>query len=227
MADLFDYLRQFNLLSVVVRLLAAMLFGGMLGIDRAKKGRAAGFRTHILICLGATMTTATSQYMYLVMRYPISMSRMGAQVIAGVSFIGAGAIIMTKWRRVRGLTTAAGLWVVAIVGLCCGAGFYEGAAYATFLVLVAEVFFSKLEFRVLRGMREVTVYAEYARPSCLEEIVTRCHMLGVKIVDLEITRKGEDNSCAVLALQSRRGTGREEVLQTLAGIEGVLTVVET
>ncbi|MCI9243436.1 MAG: MgtC/SapB family protein [Lawsonibacter sp.] len=219
-------LRQPDLLGMSVRVLLALVCGGLIGIERSGKRRPAGFRTHILICLGATMTTATSQYMYLVMRYPISMSRMGAQVIAGVSFIGAGAIIMTKWRRVRGLTTAAGLWVVAIVGLCCGAGFYEGAAYATFLVLVAEVFFSKLEFRVLRGMREVTVYAEYARPSCLEEIVTRCHMLGVKIVDLEITRKGEDNSCAVLALQSRRGTGREEVLQTLAGIEGVLTVVE-
>lgn len=219
-------LRQPDLLGMSVRVLLALVCGGLIGIERSGKRRPAGFRTHILICLGATMTTATSQYMYLVMRYPISMSRMGAQVIAGVSFIGAGAIIMTKWRRVRGLTTAAGLWVVAIVGLCCGAGFYEGAAYATFLVLVAEVFFSKLEFRVLRGMREVTVYTEYARPSCLEEIVTRCHMLGVKIVDLEITRKGEDNSCAVLALQSRRGTGREEVLQTLAGIEGVLTVVE-
>lgn len=219
-------LRQPDLLGMSVRVLLALVCGGLIGIERSGKRRPAGFRTHILICLGATMTTATSQYMYLVMRYPISMSRMGAQVIAGVSFIGAGAIIMTKWRRVRGLTTAAGLWVVAIVGLCCGAGFYEGAAYATFLVLVAEVFFSKLEFQVLRGMREVTVYAEYARPSCLEEIVTRCHMLGVKIVDLEITRKGEDNSCAVLALQSRRGTGREEVLQTLAGIEGVLTVVE-
>ena len=219
-------LRQPDLLGMSVRVLLALVCGGLIGIERSGKRRPAGFRTHILICLGATMTTATSQYMYLVMRYPISMSRMGAQVIAGVSFIGAGAIIMTKWRRVRGLTTAAGLWVVAIVGLCCGAGFYEGAAYATFLVLVAEVFFSKLEFRVLRGMREVTVYAEYARPSCLEEIVTHCHMLGVKIVDLEITRKGEDNSCAVLALQSRRGTGREEVLQTLAGIEGVLTVVE-
>ena len=211
-------LRQPDLLGMSVRVLLALVCGGLIGIERSGKRRPAGFRTHILICLGATMTTATSQYMYLVMRYPISMSRMGAQVIAGVSFIGAGAIIMTKWRRVRGLTTAAGLWVVAIVGLCCGAGFYEGAAYATFLVLVAEVFFSKLEFRVLRGMREVTVYTEYARPSCLEEIVTRCHMLGVKIVDLEITRKGEDNSCAVLALQSRRGTGREEVLQTLAGI---------
>ena len=130
---------------------------------------------------------------------------------------------------VRGLTTAAGLWVAAIVGLCCGAGFYEGAVYGTALVLVAEVFFSKLEYRLLRDNREVTVYAEYASPSCLEEMVSRCHMLGIKIVDVEITKKGDEsgNSCAVLALLSRQGAGKEEILQTLGGVEGVLTVVET
>ena len=222
-------LRQPDLLGMSVRVLLALVCGGLIGIERSEKRRPAGFRTHILICLGAAMTTATSQYMYIVMHYPISMSRMGAQVIAGVSFIGAGAIIMTKWRRVRGLTTAAGLWVVAIVGLCCGAGFYEGAAYATALVLVAEVFFSKLEFRLLRGVREINVYTEYTWPSCLEEIVTRCHMLGVKIVDLEITRKGGEGggSCAVLVLQSRRGASRGDILRELGQVEGVMTVVET
>ena len=224
-----DFLRGMDLLSVTVRVLLAVMCGGMIGIERSEKRRPAGFRTHILICLGAAMTTATSQYMYVVMRYPISMSRMGAQVIAGVSFIGAGAIIMTKWRRVRGLTTAAGLWVVAIVGLCCGAGFYEGAVYATFLVLVAEVFFAKLEYRLVRQDREVNVFTEYTKPSCLEEMVSRCHMLGVKIVDVEITKKGDEsgNSCAVLALLSRQGAGKEDILQTLGGVEGVLTVVET
>ena len=103
------------------------------------------------------------------------------------------------------------------MGLCCGAGFYEGAVYGTALVLVAEVFFSKLEYRLLRDNREVTVYAEYASPSCLEEMVSRCHMLGIKIVDVEITKKGDEsgNSCAVLALLSRQGAGKEEILQTL------------
>ena len=201
-----NFLRQPDLLGITVRILLALVCGGAIGLERTEKRRPAGFRTHILICLGAAMTTATSQYLYIVMDYPISVSRMGAQVIAGVSFIGAGAIMMTKWRRVRGLTTAAGLWVVAIVGLCCGTAFYEGAVYATVLVLVAEVFFSKLEYRVLRDMRELTVYAEYVRPSCLEDVVSKCHMLGVKIVDVEITRKsGEEGgrSCAVLALHSR------------------------
>ena len=139
-----------------------------------------------------------------------------------------GAIIMTKWQRVRGLTTAAGLWVVAIVGLCCGTAFYEGAVYATVLVLIAEVFFSKLEYRLLRGTKEVTVYAEYAKPSCLEDIVSQCHTLGVKVVDLEVTKKSDasGNSCAVLSLLSRQGAGKEEILQELAGVDGVQTAVE-
>ena len=207
---------------------SALVCGGAIGIERTGKRRPAGFRTHILICLGAAMTTATSQYLYITMHYPISVSRMGAQVIAGVSFIGAGAIMMTKWQRVRGLTTAAGLWVVAIVGLCCGTAFYEGAVYATVLVLIAEVFFSKLEYRLLRGTKEVTVYAEYAKPSCLEDIVSQCHTLGVKVVDLEVTKKSDasGNSCAVLSLLSRQGAGKEEILQELAGVDGVQTAVE-
>ena len=223
-----NFLRQPDLLGMTIRVLLALVCGGAIGIERTGKRRPAGFRTHILICLGAAMTTATSQYLYIVMHYPISVSRMGAQVIAGVSFIGAGAIMMTKWQRVRGLTTAAGLWVVAIVGLCCGTAFYEGAVYATVLVLIAEVFFSKLEFHLLRDTREITVYAEYIKPSCLEDIVSRCHGLGVKIVDLEITKKSDSGgiSCAVLSLLSRQGTGKAEILQKLADIEGVQTAIE-
>lgn len=223
-----DFLRQPDLLGMTMRVLLALVCGGAIGLERTEKRRPAGFRTHILICLGAAMTTATSQYLYIVMHYPISVSRMGAQVIAGVSFIGAGAIMMTKWRRVRGLTTAAGLWVVAIVGLCCGTAFYEGAVYATLLVLVAEVFFSKLEYRLLRDNREVTVYVEYEKPSSLEDIVSKCHMLGIKIADVEITKKGDDSgrSCAVLVLFSRQGAGKEDILRELVGVEGVETVVE-
>ena len=132
---------------------------------------------------------------------------------------------LTKWRRVRGLTTAAGLWVSAIVGLCCGAGFYEGAVYTTVLVLVAEVFFAKLEYRLLRDVQQIEACVEYTQPGCLEEIVSRCHMLGVKIVDMEVLRQ-EEGSRTVLSLHSRYGAGREEILRALAGIEGVTAVTE-
>ena len=105
----------------------AAFCGSAIGIEREFKRRPAGFRTHILICLGAAMTTLTSQYLSLIMHYYTDMARLGAQVVAGIGFIGAGTIIVTKRQRVKGLTTAAGLWTVAIIGLALGGGFYEGA----------------------------------------------------------------------------------------------------
>ena len=224
-----DFLRGMDLFSVTLRVALALVCGGMIGIERAEKRRPAGFRTHILICLGAAITAMTSVHLFVTMHYYLDVARMGAGVVSGIGFIGAGTIMVTHRRRVKGLTTAAGLWVVAIVGLCCGFGFYEGAVFTTVLVLVAEVFFSKVEYRLLRNNRELSVYVEYTRPSCLEELVDRCHALGVKIVDLEITRhSGEEGATsAVLALSSRQGAGREEILQALTGVDNVLTVVET
>ena len=153
-----DFLRGMDILSVTVRLALALVCSGMIGIERADKRRPAGFRTHILICLGAAIAAMTSVHLFVTMNYYLDVARMGAGVVSGIGFIGAGTIMVTRRRRVKGLTTAAGLWVVAIVGLCCGFGFYEGAVYTTILVLVAEVFFSKLEYRLLRNNREISVY---------------------------------------------------------------------
>jgi len=226
--DSLNALRELSMLGVSIRVLLALVCGGAIGIERAEKRRPAGFRTHILICLGAAITAMTSEHLFLTMRYYLDVARMGASVVSGIGFIGAGTIMVTRRQRVKGLTTAAGLWVVAIVGLCCGFGFYEGAVYATVLVLVAEVFFSKLEYRLLRDMKEVSVYVEYDKPSCLEEIMERCHLLGIKIVDVEITRKGAEDSCscAVLSLHSRQGAGREDILREITGLEGVITAME-
>ena len=123
MLSIFNGVRDITMLSVTVRLCLAVLCGGMIGLERAFKRRPAGFRTHILICLGASLTTMTSQYLYLNMHYFTDMARLGAQVVAGIGFIGAGTIIVTKRQRVKGLTTAAGLWASACMGLAIGAGF--------------------------------------------------------------------------------------------------------
>ena len=137
MLPIFDGLRTVTLLSVTVRMVLAVLCGGIIGVEREYKRRPAGFRTHILICLGAAMTTMTSQFLYLNLHYYTDMARLGAQVVAGMGFIGAGTIIVTRRQRVKGLTTAAGLWTSAIVGLALGGGFYEGAIFATALILLA------------------------------------------------------------------------------------------
>ena len=126
MLSVFDGLRSVTTLSVFVRLACAFICGGIIGIERSYKRRPAGFRTHILIFIGAAITTLTSQYLYLNMHYFTDMARLGAQVVAGIGFIGAGTIIVTKRQNVKGLTTAAGLWTSAIIGLAFGGGFYEG-----------------------------------------------------------------------------------------------------
>ena len=134
MLPVFDGLRTVTLASVTVRMLLAVLCGGIIGIERAYKRRPAGFRTHILICLGAAITTLTSQYLYLNLHYYTDMARLGAQVVAGIGFIGAGTIVVTRQQRVKGLTTAAGLWASACAGLAIGAGFYEGTVMCFALV---------------------------------------------------------------------------------------------
>ena len=151
-----DFLREMNAISVFVRLALAMLFGGMIGMDRERKGRAAGFRTYMLVCLGAALTMLLSQYEYCMLTTAwasaaaevgirTDVARFGAQVINGIGFLGAGTIIVTGRQEVKGLTTAAGLWASACTGLALGGGFYEGAVVAAVLDLMAELVISKLE----------------------------------------------------------------------------------
>ena len=135
---------NFHIWGAFLRMVLAVICGGLIGIEREYKRRPAGFRTHILICLGASMTTLISQYMYLEMNMFTDLGRLGAQVIAGIGFIGAGTIIVTRRRQVKGLTTAAGLWASACMGLCIGAGFAEGALFGCVLIILTIIVFSRI-----------------------------------------------------------------------------------
>lgn len=227
MLAVFDRLRGISFLSVAVRMFLAVLCGGVIGIERTYKRRAAGFRTHILICLGAAMTTLTSQYLYLELHYYTDLARLGAQVIAGVGFIGAGCIIVTRRSRVKGLTTAAGLWVAAIIGLALGSGFYEGGLLTTAIILLAEFFFSKLEYKLLHSAPELNLYLEYSGRSCLERVLKHCRGKNMKLLDIEITRSGEGEktaSCVILTLRLNRRSTPEDTrlfLEQLRKIKGV------
>ena len=117
-----EVLKELNSISVTVRLMLSLVCGGILGVERGRKKRPAGFRTYMLVCMGAALVMITNQYIVEV--YGGSdPARMGAQVISGIGFLGAGTIIVTGRNRVKGLTTAAGLWAAACVGLSLGIGF--------------------------------------------------------------------------------------------------------
>lgn len=229
MIEQLQNLRDVSLLSVSLRMVLAVLCGGLIGIEREYKRRPAGFRTHILICLGAAMTTLTSQYLCLELHYDTDMARLGAQVVAGVGFIGAGTIIVSRHQRVKGLTTAAGLWTAAIIGLSLGAGFYEGGVLTTFLVLLAEMVFSKLEYRILNNAPEVNLYMEFTDRKCLEQVLQVCREKQLKTLNLEITRStGNErhNACAIFSLRLNRKVHVERLLELLGTVPGVISVEE-
>lgn len=125
--------------SVLLRLLLATLFGCTLGIERTRKGRAAGMRTYGLVSAGAALVILTGEFVSLSSSFSIDPTRMAAQVVSGIGFLGAGTILLTARHRVTGLTTAAGLWVSACIGLAVGVGFYLGAfaAYIVSFILIA------------------------------------------------------------------------------------------
>ena len=226
---MFGVLRAITPASVALRMVLAVLCGGAVGLEREYKRRPAGFRTHILICLGAALTTMTSQYLALNMNYFTDISRLGAQVVAGIGFIGAGTIIVTRRQRVKGLTTAAGLWTSAIIGLCLGAGFYEGAVLTTGLILVAELVFSRMEYRFLDHVPEINLYMEYEDKQCLETVLHLFREQRIKVLDLEITRSvGNEthNACAIFALRLNRHDRADALVSEMNTTRGVLLVQE-
>ena len=229
MLAVFDGLRDMTLDAIFARMLLAVLCGGLIGMEREFKRRPAGFRTHILICLGAAMTTLTSQYLYLSMHYYTDMARLGAQVVAGIGFIGAGSIIVTPKQRVKGLTTAAGLWVAAIIGLAIGGGFYEGGLIVTALVLLAEMLFSKWEYRILERAPEINLYMEYESRESLEAVLKTFREREVKVLNMEVTRSdgvGPAKTCVIFTLRLNKKCLTDKLLTIINSTNGVLLVEE-
>ncbi len=131
--------------TVVFRALLAVIVGALIGTERAKHGRAAGRRTHILVCLGAMLTSLTGIYAIEHLGNQGDMLRLSAQVVSGVGFLGAGMIILKNNSEITGLTTAAGVWATSVIGIAIGCGFYIGVAAVTALYLAAIIIFAKLE----------------------------------------------------------------------------------
>ena len=229
MVSLFDSMRDVTFASVALRLALACLCGALIGIERELKRRPAGFRTHILICIGAAMTTMTGQYLFLSEGFFTDMARLGAQVIAGIGFIGAGTIIVTRRNQIKGLTTAAGLWTCAIVGLAIGAGFYEGGLIAALIVLVSEVTFARLEYYVMGRLPELNLYLEFRSRSVLENLFEELKTENIKVRNLEITRTRDEDavhSSAIFTLRCPRGADTDAVLSKIRAIDGIFLAEE-
>ena len=184
---------SWSITAVAIRLLLALIVGLVVGIDRERKRRVAGIKTHILVCLGSALVMITSQYMMVRFGDMADISRMGAQVISGVGFLGVGTIIVTGRNQVRGLTTAASIWVCACVGLAAGIGFVEGVLIVLVLLVLTLKVLGKLDTIVRKGAKEVDLYIEFYDNKGILSFCDKMKADGHSIVKMQIGKCDGEN----------------------------------
>lgn len=233
-------MRQFNFISVVLRLVLAMAFGGMIGMERGRKRRAAGMRTYMLVCMGAALTMMISQYEYVMLTGAwheqaasvgilTDISRFGAQVINGIGFLGAGTIIVTGRQEVKGLTTAAGLWASACMGLAVGAGFYECVILSFALISCSIRFLPRVELAIVEHAKNMNIYVELSSIDRVSSVLNCLKEQGVQIYEVELNRgkpERQEHPSAVLTVRLGNRMPHERILSALSGVAGVLTIDE-
>ena len=217
-------LTGFNALSVTFRILLAALVGGCIGSERGRHGRAAGLRTHILVCLGATMTALVGLYAVHALGVSSDPLRVGAQVISGIGFLGAGTILTRNRSQVTGLTTAAGLWTTASLGLAIGVGFYWAVLAAFLVVMVTISILTRLERSTKR--RDITTF--YLELSDLEKVNLLYESLSDRLLDLQITppRSGAPSHVG-LVCELQCGQELQDTVRQLRALEYVVIAVPT
>lgn len=235
-----DPFRQLNMESILLRLALAMFFGGLIGLEGGRKGRAAGFRTYMLVSLGAALTILLGQYEVEMLRSHwapiqaltgthVDVARFGAQVINGIGFLGAGTIIVTGKQQVKGATTAAGLWASACAGLAIGAGFYECILLAYPLVFFIVRFLPVWEDVVVNNLRNINIYVEYDTVENTGVILRRLRELDVQIYEVDINREGLSGNgrpCAVFTIRLNKRTTHTRVLAYISQLECISNVEE-
>ena len=223
-----DKLNELNIISIFFRLLLASICGGILGIERERKNRPAGFRTYMLVCITSAMVMITNEYIS--NKYLIGdPSRMGAQVISGIGFLGAGTIIVTGKNRVKGLTTAAGLWASACIGLTVGIGFYSGAIIGCIMIFVAMSLLYKVDDYIMSSTKEITVYIEFSELSNLAMFIEYIKYNKMKIIDMEIIKSNNKNELifgGIFTLKPIEKCSGIDIIHTLSKSKGIRFIEE-
>ena len=216
--------REITYESIVVRILSAIIVGGLIGLERGMKNRPAGLRTYMLVCIGSCLIMLTNQYIYQYTGAGDPM-RLGAQVVSGVGFLGAGTIVVTKHNQIKGLTTAAGLWASAGVGLALGIGFYEAVLTATIGIYTILTILQRWEHRVHKKIRVLEIYVELLNSVPLSELVQKLRDLDLNLEGIQFEPDGSPENSArgiVVSLKSKKKQDHFVLKDNIRKIEGVV-----
>jgi putative Mg2+ transporter-C (MgtC) family protein len=226
MFNLPDVFYDINIVSVTIRLVIAVIIGGIIGLERGANNHAAGFRTHILVCVGAALVMVTNEYIcqFNELADP---ARLGAQVITGVGFLGAGTIMVTGRNKVKGLTTAAGLWASACLGLAIGIGFYEGALVAAILIFVSLALLPKVEAFFFKFSRSIDLYIEIDSIENFREFIKYTKTLDTKSCKTIVASDGVSVPGVVgftLSMTLEKGTDVKKIETSIKEFDGIYLV---
>jgi len=210
-------------LEDLFKLVLAMVLGGLVGLEREITNRPAGFRTHTLVCMGSTLVMVTSMHLFRVYKDVVNLdpARLGAQVISGIGFLGAGTILKDK-TRVRGLTTAASLWVVACIGLAIGSGLYEISVFAAVLAYITLILLKRME-RLLKNkskIEEIDLDIQNI-PGQIAKVTECMGRLNVQITDIKMDPTDEQWVQTKFYVMLPRGMKREDLMKELKMIDGI------
>lgn len=223
------YMEQLHIVSITCRILLAAVCGCFIGLNRGKARQPAGMRTHMLVCIGATLVMLTGQYSYEMFGVG-DPARLGAQVISGIGFLGAGSIIVSgkDKDKVKGLTTAAGLWTSACIGLCIGIGFYMATIVATLAVVIVLEKLKHWEHQLVFENVWIQIYVEGDSAGAILQTVQKLEKLDLEIHDISVLkRKKSGMQKAVVCVQNTGNNSKEEVVRKLERLEEIQYVKYT
>lgn len=229
MASVIKFIEDFNSVSVILRLLLAMMLGGAVGLEREKYKRPAGFRTHILVCLGASMTALISQYIVANIGIDADAARIPAQVISGLGFLGVGTILVKGRDHIVGLTTAAGIWTVGTIGIACGYGFYVGACACTVILLITTSFFYVLENDKKERRKSVEIYIEIEDAHRVNEFLKKLESeFNGKSFMVVSSRSGKSDAIGIEGIFPIENIEEDaNILDKLAALDGAIYAIES
>jgi putative Mg2+ transporter-C (MgtC) family protein len=217
---------KYEVHAALLRLFFAFISGGILGFERSAKGISAGFRTHIIVCMASCAIMLTNLYIYLAYHTGDPM-RMPAQVISGVGFLGAGCILVTGQHRIKGVTTAAGIWAAACLGLCIGAGDYMVAGIVLLMVILTMTVFRTFDEMIITRTRYMRLFMELSSVHAVTELMRYLQTIRIKVNDTEfLDKKNNEYIAMVIDIELQKSSSVEETIAEFEQVEGVRFVSE-
>lgn len=216
-------IRELTVTAIVVRILVAVILGGIIGMERGMKNRPAGLRTYMLVCVGSCVVMMINQYTYQVYGVgdPV---RLGAQVVSGIGFLGAGTIIVTSHNQIKGLTTAAGLWASACIGLAIGIGLYEIAVVGGAAVFLSLTVLHGWDYYMRSKTRIIDAYIELDTGVSLGTFLRNARDADLAVSDVQLERDpgiAEETASFLATVKGKKKMSQIQLIQALKKLEGV------